>query len=53
MSTLPIRAPYVPQVWPLTGFGRVVSVLVTALDVIVEAQEQARAAHERYPFAEW
>jgi len=53
MSTLPIRAPQVPQVLPLTGFNRIVSALVTVLDVIADAQQQARAAHKQYPFADW
>lgn len=53
MSTLQIPAQPAPQVFSLSGFGRVLSVLATALDVIVEAQEQARAAHKRYPFADW
>jgi len=53
MSTLPIRAPHLPEVLPLTGFGRIVSVLVTVVDVFTEAQQQARAAHKRYPFADW
>ncbi len=53
MSTLPMQAPSVPHIWPLTGFGRVVAVLATALEVIAEAQQQARAAHKRYPFADW
>lgn len=53
MSTLPIQAPAMPQVWPLAGFGRVFAALATVLDVIAEAHEQARAAHKRYPFADW
>ena len=53
MSTLRIQAPRAPQIFPLSGFGRVVSVLAAALDVIAEAQQRARAAHKRYPFADW
>jgi hypothetical protein len=52
MSTLRIQAPQAPQ-FPLSGFGRLVSALVMALDVIADAQQQARAAHKRYPFADW
>lgn len=53
MSTLPIQAPHVPQVWPIAGFGRVVAAVLTMLDVFTEAQQQALAAHKRFPFADW
>lgn len=53
MSTLPMQAPHVPQDWAIPGFGRVVSAVLTVLDVFTEAQQQARAAHERFPFADW
>ena len=53
MSTLPIQAPHVPQVWPIAGFGRVVSAVVALLDVLAEAQQRAAAAHKRFPFADW
>jgi hypothetical protein len=51
MSTLPLRAPHVPQ--PLAGFTRVIAALATVIDVFAEAQQQAIAAHKRYPFADW
>ena len=51
MSTLPIRAPHVASGFP--GFARVIAALATFLDVLVEAQQQAIAAHKRYPFADW
>jgi hypothetical protein len=50
MTTLPIRAPIVP---PLSGFARVISYFSIAIEVFAEAQQQASAAHKRYPFAEW
>ena len=51
MSTLPLNVPHVPQ--PITGFGRVISAIATVIDVFTEAQQQAIAAHERYPFIDW
>lgn len=50
MTTLPIRAPVVP---PLSGFARVLSYLEIAIEIFAEAQQQAAAAHKRYPFADW
>jgi hypothetical protein len=37
----------------MAGFGRVVSAVVALLDVFSEAQQQAAAAHKRFPFADW
>jgi hypothetical protein len=42
-----------PQVWAIAGFARVIDTITLVLDVFAEAQQQASAAHERYPFAEW
>ena len=53
MSTLPIRAPHLSLAWPKSGFARVISFVTAAVDVFAQAQVQARAAHDRYPFAEW
>ena len=54
MSTLPIRAPHLPQaLLPIPGFKRAVAVALMLLDVFTEAQQQARAAHKQYPFADW
>lgn len=53
MSTSRLRALQIPLVWPSTGLARVCSVIVTMLDAFEEAQQQARAAHARYPFTEW
>jgi hypothetical protein len=52
MSTLPIRAPYSPT-WSFPVFGRIFAAVATLLDVFVEAQDQARAAHKRFPHANW
>jgi hypothetical protein len=53
MSTLTLRAPYIPQVSVLPAVARVVAVIVAVLDVFAEAQDMASAAQKRYPFAEW
>ncbi len=50
MSTLQVHAPVVP---PLGGFARVISLLKTFAEVFLDAQRDAAAAHERYPFADW
>ena len=50
MTTLPIRAPIVP---PLAGLAWVISYFAFAFEVFAEAQQQAAAAHKRFPFAEW
>ena len=52
MSTLPIRSLHVPQALPLPGFARLVSYLSSVIEAFSEAQEMARVAHKRYPFAE-
>jgi hypothetical protein len=52
MSTLPIRAP-LTATWSFPSFGRFIAVATSLLDVFVEAQNQARAAHNRFPFAAW
>jgi hypothetical protein len=50
MTTLPIRAPIVPS---LAGLARVFSYFSIAIEVFTEAQQQATAAHKRFPFADW
>ena len=50
MTTLPIRAPIMPS---LAGLARLIAYLDLAIEVFAEAQQQAAAAHERFPFAEW
>jgi hypothetical protein len=52
MSTLPIRAPYSPT-WSFPVFGRLITAVTMLLDVFAEAQDQARAAHKRFPLADW
>ena len=50
MTTLPIRAPIVP---PLAGLARVISYFNIAIEVFAVVQQQATAAHKRFPFADW
>jgi hypothetical protein len=50
MTTLPIRAPIVS---PLVSLARLISYFNIAIEVFAEAQQQAAAAHKRYPFADW
>ncbi|HET7190610.1 MAG TPA: hypothetical protein VFI98_01735 [Pseudolabrys sp.] len=50
MTTLPIRAPIE---LPFAGFARVISFCKALIEVFAVAQQQANAAHKRYPFAEW
>lgn len=54
MSTLEIRAPHAPK--ERSGFGaitRVVSTVLTVIDVFAEAQKQVHEAQRRYPFTAW
>ncbi|HEX3858640.1 MAG TPA: hypothetical protein VHV58_03490 [Pseudolabrys sp.] len=51
MLTLPIRAPQLPN--PLSGLARIVSFVDAVFDVFADAQDQARAAHARYPLMSW
>jgi len=50
MTTLPIRAPFVP---PLSGAARLLSFFRIVIESFSEAQRLAAEAHKRYPFAEW
>ena len=49
MSTLPLRA---PQSWTLPSFVRLSVIFAIVLDVVAEAQRQARDADARYRFME-
>ena len=42
-----------PIVPSLAGFARVISFFKTCVEVFLEAQREAAAAHKRYPFADW
>jgi hypothetical protein len=54
MTTLPLRAPHLPDVshdWPV--FAAIADVVSAVFDVLVEARQQSLAAQKRYPLAEW
>ena len=38
---------------PLGGFAQLLVLLNLLLEVFLDAQHQAAAAHKRYPFADW
>lgn len=54
MSTLAVTAPR-PQkpALPVRALAQLASALLTALEVFEEAQRQAYAAKQRYPFVAW
>jgi hypothetical protein len=39
--------------WPFYAFSRVLAFLAVIFEVHNEANQIAREAHRRYPFAEW
>jgi hypothetical protein len=49
MTTLNVRSLHAPRTWALPNLAALVNAV---FDVFAEAQEMARAAHKRYPFAE-
>jgi hypothetical protein len=49
MSTMPVQAHAGPS---FGGFARVVSFLSTCVEVFLDAQREATAAHRRYPFTD-
>ena len=50
MSTVPLQFVYVPTV---PGLARLLAALAMVMDVFVESQARARAAHEHCPFVDW
>ena len=38
---------------PLGGFAQFIVLLNLLIEVFLDAQHQAAAAHKRYPFADW
>jgi len=50
MSTFTSHAPFVPT---FPSLARLTAALAMMLDVFVEAQDVARAAHKRLPFVDW
>ncbi len=55
MTTLPLHAPYQPNIWTHIShfFSRVAAVTRTVLDTYAEAQDQAHEMEKRYPFTYW
>jgi hypothetical protein len=53
MTTLSLQASRAAPARSLFGLERVLSVLDGVFAVFAEAQERARVAHERAPFAAW
>jgi len=49
MTTLNVRSLPAPRTWALPNIAALMSAV---FDVLAEAQEMARVAHKRYPFAE-
>ena len=50
MATFSLHTPHVTA---FPGVARLVAALAMVLDVFAEAQDAARAAHQRLPFADW
>ena len=54
MTTYPLRAEEMPvSLKERPGFARIIAAITSALDVFVEAEQQASIAQKRYPFASW
>ena len=49
MTTLSLRAPILPRV-RFGGLGRLLGAALTALDVLIEAQQLADEAWRRFPY---
>ena len=50
MSTFTLHASQAPTI---PSLARLIAAFAMLLDVFVEAQDVARAAHKRLPFADW
>lgn len=53
MTALALRASHALLASPSAAFGRFFSAVATFMDVYAEAQEQAAAAHRKFPFGDW
>jgi hypothetical protein len=55
MTTLPVQAPSTPKIllWPRAALSRMLALALDLIDVLLEAQREARAAEKRYPFTVW
>jgi hypothetical protein len=53
LSNSVTRAQLRSRRWPGPTFARARALFVLIFEAFAEGQELARAAHRRYPFAEW
>lgn len=53
LSTRDRHAPAARHWWPAYAFLRALAILSMIFDTFNEANQIAREAHRRYPFAEW
>lgn len=53
MTASTLRASQALLVSPLAMFGRFFNAFATLVDVFAEAQQQATAAHRKFPFGDW
>ena len=51
MSTLSIHTASLPHVSARPAFTKFFSIFISMIEVFADAQEMARAAQKRYPFA--
>lgn len=51
MSTIPLSAASVPQLWPMSGLVRVGAFLMKIVDAYDDAQKSMREAAKKYPYA--
>jgi hypothetical protein len=55
MTILPVQAPSTSKLllWPARMLERASALAQEALDIVAEAQQQAREAERKYPFTVW
>ena len=53
ISDSAVRAPLRSRRWPGPAFARARALFILIYEAFAEGQEMSRAAHKRYPFAEW
>jgi len=52
MTTLPIRAPHVPQAWLLPSLARFGALVSLFIDAYAEALQQTHEVRRKYPFVD-
>jgi hypothetical protein len=55
MSMVSIHAPNSPKIWrlPHVAMTRVVTLALEMIDILADAQRQAKEAERKYPFLIW